>query len=143
MSSEQVQELIDQIASDAWLDAELVDPTVREVVVVRHQVGWNARTAALLIGEADVYESYPVFVADELFDELRDITATAEGGAWFTFRLRISVQEGMSVEYDYDNPPDFISMNLFPEDVEVELTNWPRAAERTPEWLRAASTGFA
>jgi hypothetical protein len=49
----------------------------------------------------------------------------------------------MSVEYDYDNPPDFISMNLFPEDVEVELTNWPRAAERTPEWLRAASTGFA
>lgn len=142
MGADRAQDIIDQIAEEAWGDAESADPEVREVVVARFQVGWNSRTSAMLLGSAGGYTEYPLFVADGLFDELKSLMASVDGGAWFTFRLQVTRDE-MTVECDYDNAPAFISLILSPEDVDVELTNWPRDPDRTPEWLTAILDQFA
>jgi hypothetical protein len=69
-------------------------------------------------------------------DELRAQTYRADRGAWFTARLEIERSGRYTVEFDYDNEPDF-QPELDGSAYALDLDRFPRADEHTPDWLHA------
>lgn len=68
-------------------------------------------------------------------DELRSAMYRPDKGAWFTARLNVERSGRYSVEFDYDNEPDF-TPPLTGSAYALDLDAFPRSREHTPSWLR-------
>ena len=74
---------------------------------------------------------------EEMLDTLREITATMEGGAWFTMLTEFT-RKAYKVVYDYDSKPSWYTDFSTQEEKELyrtEMRWFPRIDNLTPGWL--------
>ncbi|XVQ12476.1 immunity protein YezG family protein [Spirillospora sp. CA-255316] len=71
----------------------------------------------------------------DLFTALRKITYQPGKGAWFTAKFKLTIDGKFSIDYDYDNEPEW-DVPIVPETYAEDLERFPRAPEYIPEWLQ-------
>ncbi|WP_330183397.1 hypothetical protein OHB26_06945 [Nocardia sp. NBC_01503] len=74
-------------------------------------------------------------VAMREFDKLRAAMYQPDTGAWFTARYSIERTGDYTIEFDYDNEPDF-TPQLTAGAYALDFQHYPRDEQHTPEWLR-------
>ncbi|MFD0692098.1 immunity protein YezG family protein [Actinomadura fibrosa] len=72
---------------------------------------------------------------DEIFDELRAMMYERGKGAWFTVEFRLSRSGRFSIDYDFDNEPEWAAP-VVPESYVEDLERFPREPENIPAWLQ-------
>ncbi|PPB49526.1 hypothetical protein C4K88_07495 [Arthrobacter pityocampae] len=68
-------------------------------------------------------------------DELKRALYVPDAGTWIGFTMTMSSSGGLSVEYNYDEKPDF-GFEVSAHDYALELELFPRAEEAVPVWWR-------
>lgn len=84
-------------------------------------------------------ERVPLSMAiSKIMSRLRGGMYEKSRGSWFTARLVVT-QDGYAITYDYDSEPAFVPP-LTADAYALDFEHNPRAAEHTPDWLRAKLT---
>ncbi|PPB49531.1 hypothetical protein C4K88_07520 [Arthrobacter pityocampae] len=66
---------------------------------------------------------------------LKKVAYRPEVGTWLGFTMTLTTSGALTVDYTFDDEPDFDS-DPSPRDYELELELFPRAAASIPEWWR-------
>jgi hypothetical protein len=107
----------------------------QSVVLTWSELGWKAVDRVAVTRNDEV--RYPAFAIDSnLMFDLRDASSSPSTGAWFKAQVKLFADGRVESNFDYDNPPDFGVMPILAEDLDAELTNWPRNPENIPAWFR-------
>ncbi|MFR9752162.1 hypothetical protein ACL02S_14155 [Nocardia sp. 004] len=67
--------------------------------------------------------------------ELRKVTATPEGGAWFSMSLTVTPDHRATAKFDYDTEPAWHRGPAYKSYLS-ELKRFPRSEENMPPWFR-------
>jgi hypothetical protein len=86
--------------------------------------------------EERVYAAYEV---TKMLKLLKKTMYTAEGGTWVSFSLMITAVDGLKVDYNYDEKPDFV-LEVSAHDYTLELERFPRPEGSVPGWWRELIT---
>ncbi|MGW4351633.1 hypothetical protein ACWELJ_06025 [Nocardia sp. NPDC004582] len=114
-------------APDGWQQLRLDYRATIQIEAARMQ----AVDAAGLVSHIEVPDA-----AMDCLTELRSAMYQPGTGTWFTARFVLDLAGEYSVEFDYENEPDFIPQ-LTAGAYALDQEYFPRDADHTPDWLSA------
>ncbi|MFF0609159.1 hypothetical protein ACFYUD_10865 [Nocardia tengchongensis] len=114
-------------APDGWQQLRLHYRATIQIDAARMQ----AVDAAGLVSHIEVPDA-----AMDCLTELRSTMYQPGKGTWFTARFVLDLSGKYSVDFDYDNEPDFVPQ-LTAGAYALDQEYFPRDADHTPNWLSA------
>ncbi|WP_433670680.1 hypothetical protein ACQP06_04595 [Nocardia sp. CA-136227] len=124
---DEVGRAIAEGAPDGWQQLRLDYRATIQIDAARMQ----AVDAAGVVSHIEVPDA-----AMDCLAELRSTMYRPGKGTWFTVQFVLHLSGKYSVEFDYDNEPDFVPQ-LTAGAYALDQEYFPRGADHTPDWLSA------